>query len=196
MNCEVAFKLLCKDRLTPAEQILLEAHLGGCSACGSKFRFLNESLPLLKEEVFPPPSDFTQKVMLKINSSVKKPAGKEITAQSRFFSLLPRAAFAAAAIIIGFIFLKPQSTVAVTFKIMEPGAHTVALAGDFNNWDTESLKLKKRNGSWKTKTALPRGRFQYAFIIDGEKWVADPYSKDYMDNGYGSRNSIIDTTNL
>lgn len=194
MNCEAAFELMCKDRLTQPEEILLKAHLGGCSACGKKFLLLNESLPLLKEEVLPPPADFTEKVMLKISSSVKRPAWKEITARSRFFSLLPPAA-AAAVIVIGFIFLKPRPT-AVTFKIQDSNAHTVALAGDFNNWDTESLKLKKQNGFWKTKTRLPQGRFQYAFVIDGEKWVADPYAKDYMDNGYGSRNSIIDTTNL
>ena len=196
MNCEAAVELMCRDRLTRPEEVLLEEHLSGCSVCGDKFLLLNESLPLLKEEVSPPPSDFTEKVMLKIESSAEKPAREETTARSRFFSLLPSAA--AAAIVIGFIFLKPADTgtIAVTFKIQDSTARTVALAGDFNNWDTEALKLKKRNGVWKTKTALPRGRFQYAFVIDGEKWVADPSAKDYMNNGYGSRNSIIDTTNL
>src|SRR5205807_2349217 len=41
--------------------------------------------------------------------------------------------------------------------------------------------------------ALPQGHHQYAFVVDGEQWVADPAAPG-VDDGFGRRNSMVAVT--
>ncbi len=79
-----------------------------------------------------------------------------------------------------------------TFKIEADIAKEVFIAGDFNNWNTSSHKLKKdKKGIWSIKIALPKGRYEYKFIVDGV-WVTDPNCKKEVKNPFGSFNSVIE----
>lgn len=52
-------------------------------------------------------------------------------------------------------------------------AQTVFLAGDFTEWKTKAIELKKENGVWTTIAEIPKGAHQYKFIVDGI-WMTDP----------------------
>ncbi len=52
-------------------------------------------------------------------------------------------------------------------------AHDVRLAGSFNNWNPEDLKLTKTTQGWEIPYVLAPGNYEYKFIVDNE-WIRDP----------------------
>ncbi len=92
-------------------------------------------------------------------------------------------------LIYALILLGPRPTPnGVEFSIYAPYAESVYIAGDFNNWNTSQLPLKKDElGVWKRVIYLPPGRYEYKFIVDGE-YVADPMNPTTA-GAYG--NSVI-----
>jgi hypothetical protein len=80
----------------------------------------------------------------------------------------------------------------VRFQLAAPGAHTVALVGDFNDWSKYAIVLKPADkpGVWTASVPLTRGRHEYAFIVDGKRWVADPYALTHRDE-YDVESSVI-----
>lgn len=88
-----------------------------------------------------------------------------------------------------------DNVVFVRFVLYAPGAKRVSVAGTFNQWNQEAapLVLAGQDGVWTTTLALPVGQHQYAFVVDGERWVADPAAPAVGD-GFGRRNSVIAVT--
>ena len=81
----------------------------------------------------------------------------------------------------------------VRLVLMEPGAQSVALVGDFNGWDPTRTPLARRDGGvWTATLTLPPGRYHYMFLIDGQRWVSDPLAEETSLDGFGSRNSVLD----
>lgn len=80
----------------------------------------------------------------------------------------------------------------VRFVLYAPDARRVALAGTFNEWDATATPLIRGTeaGVWITTVALPLGQHQYSFVIDGERWVADP-AAPRVDDGFGRANSVL-----
>ena len=85
----------------------------------------------------------------------------------------------------------PES-VYVKFVLYAPGAHQVSVAGTFNQWDAQATPLAPAGapGLWAATLSLPVGQHQYAFVVDGRRWVADPTAPG-VDDGFGRRNSVI-----
>jgi 1,4-alpha-glucan branching enzyme len=78
----------------------------------------------------------------------------------------------------------------VGFEFLAPEAQEVALAGDFNDWDINSLPMKKtRKGNWKIRIALSPGKHEYLFWVDGF-WQGDPKAEDRVPNPFGGWNSL------
>jgi 5'-AMP-activated protein kinase regulatory beta subunit len=78
----------------------------------------------------------------------------------------------------------------VKFSFFAPEAESVQLAGDFNNWNSSTIPLKKRaDGFWEIEMQLNSGAYEYRFIVDG-RWEDDPQAADSVVNPYGSRNSV------
>ncbi|MEJ2656171.1 MAG: glycogen-binding domain-containing protein, partial [Desulfobacterales bacterium] len=74
-----------------------------------------------------------------------------------------------------------------------PEATSVKIVGNFNNWipaDASTMKRKK-DGTWTKSFFLAPGVYQYRFVVDG-KWVEDKNNSKFVDNSYGSRNSVIE----
>ncbi len=94
-------------------------------------------------------------------------------------------------------FLKSKPICKVTFELPAQavnGATTVALAGEFNNWDVSAQTLKKqKDGSYKTTVELPvGGEYQYRYILDGTTWENDWAADKYVANGIaGEENSVV-----
>jgi len=88
-----------------------------------------------------------------------------------------------------------RDSVFVRFVLYAPGARHVAVAGTFNQWDGSAAPLVRAgaSGVWTTTLALPVGQHQYAFLVDGERWIADP-AAPAIDDGFGRRNSMVAVT--
>jgi len=81
----------------------------------------------------------------------------------------------------------------VEFSVYVPRAHKVYIAGDFNNWSklADPLYDEDHDGVWKIVLPLKPGRYEYKFIIDDDKWIADPGNPHQVDDGFGGRNSVV-----
>jgi 1,4-alpha-glucan branching enzyme len=81
----------------------------------------------------------------------------------------------------------------VSFVIYAPGAQSVALVGDFNGWDVAATPLfpTGSSGAWVVSVPLPPGRYRYAFLIDGARWLADPGAPRAPDDDFGTPNSVL-----
>jgi hypothetical protein len=77
----------------------------------------------------------------------------------------------------------------VQFRISTEGARQVALVGDFSGWEGRPLE-EVAPGVWTTTIPLEPGLYDYAFIIDGERWQLDPLAPAVAD-GFGGANSRI-----
>src|SRR6185369_15545329 len=65
---------------------------------------------------------------------------------------------------------------AVRLVFLAPKASSVAIAGSFNRWDPQKNPLSgpNRKGVWAVTLELPEGRYEYLFVVDGNKWLPDP----------------------
>jgi 1,4-alpha-glucan branching enzyme len=81
----------------------------------------------------------------------------------------------------------------VRFEFIAPTASSVAVAGSFNRWDPRKNPLSgpDKKGAWSVTLELPEGRYEYLFVVDGNKWLPDPGTPS-VDDGLGGRNSIIE----
>jgi 1,4-alpha-glucan branching enzyme len=77
------------------------------------------------------------------------------------------------------------------FSFYAPEATEVYLAGEFNNWDTHALPMKKnRDGTWKKRIKLSSGCHEYKLMMDGF-WVQDIPEANSVPNPFGTLNNII-----
>ncbi len=81
----------------------------------------------------------------------------------------------------------------VEFSIRVDSATEVALIGSFNNWQTQGYRLNPSGTErvWTISVPLPRGRHEYAFVLDKTRIVPDPAALLHQDDGFGNINSII-----
>lgn len=83
--------------------------------------------------------------------------------------------------------------VATRFVLIAPTATSVAVTGDFLNWDPKGVQLKPvgSTGTWAAEMALAPGVHHYVFIIDGTEWSPDPNAPSQVDDGFGQKNSVL-----
>jgi hypothetical protein len=78
--------------------------------------------------------------------------------------------------------------VRVQFVLVAPDAKSVAVVGDFNDWNPSATPLESARGMWSSETVVTAGRHDYAFVIDGTRWIADPSAPrapaDELGGGY------------
>jgi len=121
------------------------------------------------------------------------------------FRLIGAAATAALVLFFAFTFIfntpvtSPICSAEVQFslRINDNKAHTVAIAGDFNNWDPRmnTLEDPEGDGIWTATLKLEPGRYEYMFVMDGEKWLPDPNALRYVKDGFGNKNAILEINN-
>lgn len=86
-----------------------------------------------------------------------------------------------------------EEMVWVRFVYVNDNAESISIAGDFNNWEPDTLTKQQVNGQsvWTGFFSMPRGEHKYMFVVNGEKWVTDPLANMYQDDGFGNKNAII-----
>lgn len=122
--------------------------------------------------------------------------------------IVPFGASAAALIIVALIFLGRAPDVkdtaqtlmgvkklraAVTFTLNMPDASNVEVIGSFNQWTPNGFRMDwdERRGLWVLSVPLERGRYEYAFLVDGKTILPDPKAVMQQDDGFGNKNSIL-----
>jgi len=86
----------------------------------------------------------------------------------------------------------PSSEQLVTFSLYAPQAHSVAVAGSFNNWTPGAFSLKKDfSGTWTGAIRLKPGTYQYRFFVD-KQWADDPNAKKTAGNEFGTKNAVLE----
>lgn len=84
-----------------------------------------------------------------------------------------------------------STTRSVEFSFRAPEAKQVCIAGTFNDWNTSSLPMKKdKDGTWRIKVSLCRGKYEYKYIVDGS-WASDLTSTELVPNPFGTDNCVI-----
>jgi len=80
----------------------------------------------------------------------------------------------------------------VTFVLVAPQARSVALAGDFNDWDASRVLMRREaSGLWTVDVPLTPGRYRYVFVVDGRRFVADPAAPRAVGDDFGTPTSVV-----
>lgn len=161
-----------------------------------------------------PAPDVTAAVMSQIGSLEPLPAPAELGLFGRLTALLwspreiairPVYAFGAAVAVVMLAWLpwsseRPapavltvtepaQAQVFVQFRL-DAAASRVQLAGSFTNWEPRYELRQSGPGVWTITVPLTEGVHDYAFVVDGGRWVPDPHAAQIGD-GFGGTNSRI-----
>ena len=74
-----------------------------------------------------------------------------------------------------------------------PGARSVDVVGPFTDWRSGVIPLRDddHDGVWSAVVVLPTGAHEYMFVVDGERWVADPLAGRYVSDGFGRQNALL-----
>jgi 1,4-alpha-glucan branching enzyme len=78
----------------------------------------------------------------------------------------------------------------VKFKIETEADSEVYVCGSFNDWNPKKNKLRLKDGVYTTSVLLPKGKYEYKFVINGT-WCVDPECLEWIPNGVGSLNSVV-----
>ena len=79
------------------------------------------------------------------------------------------------------------------FRVKFAEASRVQVAGDFNGWSPLGTPLLRGDTpeAWRTSLPLPRGRYRYRFVVDGQ-WTCDPHNQQIEQNEFGDYNSVLE----
>lgn len=94
-------------------------------------------------------------------------------------------------------YLKSKAVCKVTFKISKDEAHEaskVSLVGDFNDWDTAAVPMKKlKDGSFTATLELEKDQnYQFKYLLDDKEWENDWAADAYVPSPVSySDNSVV-----
>lgn len=79
------------------------------------------------------------------------------------------------------------------FVYIDENAESIAVAGDFSDWDPIPLTKQEINGEqvWTGLVSMARGEHRYMFVKDGETWLTDPLAPVQREDGFGNKNAVI-----
>ena len=82
---------------------------------------------------------------------------------------------------------------AVQFALVAPDAQQLALVGDFNSWDAQATPMTRdaSTGAWAVSVRLAQGRYLYAFVADGKRWIPDPHAPLASTDDFAHQNSVL-----
>jgi hypothetical protein len=172
----------------------LAEHASRCRECAVR---LEAARRLLAPDGGGAPADLTERVWTAVRVSGAGPRRKPApaSAATRRLRLVAAAAVVVVAVATGLIMGRGQGdVVTVRLTLEAPGARRVSVVGDWNGWkpDADRLVERARRGVWEGTVRLRRLReYRYQFLVDGERWVPDPAAPVSIDDGFGSRSSVL-----
>ena len=91
-------------------------------------------------------------------------------------------------------YAKTGTTCRVTFELpKEVQADRACVCGDFNDWSvTEHPMAKRKDGHFSVTIPLAASRsYRYRYLLDGERWENDWDADAYVENDFGTEDSLI-----
>ena len=80
----------------------------------------------------------------------------------------------------------------VQFLLEAPAATSVAVAGDFSDWQPSfTLDDLDGDGVWSGRVPVRPGVHGYMFVVDETEWRTDPNAGRYQDDGFGNQNAVL-----
>lgn len=181
--------------LIPSQREMLEDHIRDCASCGA---LLGELKRLDQELVDFPQVDAPEGLSRRILEAIprrEQPVRRWRPAHPVVGMLLA----AMAVVAVGFFFGAryagqqgdPLREVEIVFHA--PGVSSVAVVGDFNEWDPgkHGMTRSGEDGTWRIRLKLAPGVYEYGFLIDGQDWAKDPLAKEFLADGFGGENSVL-----
>lgn len=196
------------QRIAPQTLEGIQAHLARCPVCARRYGFL---LPLLERD-----AGLLEKVPLALNtrtapdtdtimadiSGLSSSYGKERRSGKPHRSLRTFVPWVAAAALLVLLPLgyfvyasRNADMVTVRFVLEAPGASTVMVSGNFNQWSSRDIPLKPEGDgkTWSATVKLKRSfEYRYNFVIDNQTWIADPNAAVSIDDDFGGKVSLLD----
>lgn len=89
---------------------------------------------------------------------------------------------------------RAEGRVDVTFSFAAPaGVETVTLAGTFNGWNRFAHPMQDPDGDgvFTIVISLKPARYEYKFVVDGQRWYHDPNATESAPDGFGGKNSVL-----
>jgi hypothetical protein len=202
-------------RLGPASSAALDAHFATCDPCRRQAHLLDWIGDVMENHRRAAPPGFADRVLRSVAG--RTPAAVLVRRQAPMpylagWRLVPAAAgVALVAALLAMALLRPsvphvpaapaapiastEPRVRVELELAKADARSVAVAGDFNEWQIDASKMTRgADGVWRIRLELPPGRYQYVFVIDDDRWMADPRASTVVDSGFSGTNSVLDVS--
>lgn len=91
-------------------------------------------------------------------------------------------------------FFKTKDEAEVTFEFSRDNVTSVALVGEFTDWQPVKMPFNKKLKVFRTKVRLPKeGRFHFRYLLDEKDWENDAEADEYLPNDFGTVNSVVVT---
>jgi 1,4-alpha-glucan branching enzyme len=144
-------------------------------------RWLDRTVGELRAPV-PVPAGFEARVVAAVRRS----------GQRRLTAVVGGTALAAASLFAAVAFTLARQS-GIEFQIDLPAARAVSIVGDFNDWDRGRTPLVRVDGTarWRARIPLADGLYRYAFLVDGQRLVADPAHPVAPDPDFGTEVSLV-----
>jgi len=69
-------------------------------------------------------------------------------------------------------------------------AASVCLAGNFNNWDRQKIRMQRVATGWALDAFIGAGTHLYKYVVDGS-WLTDPGNAERLPDGHDGFNSVL-----
>ncbi|MBE0618183.1 MAG: zf-HC2 domain-containing protein [Proteobacteria bacterium] len=207
MRCrefDVLWAARLEGRLLPAEAARVDAHVASCVECGRLAASLEEletRLEILGEEETVPPAHLATRIrahLEEVRQGRRWPFLRLFSAKWLLVGTSASLAFFAGLLAREVYRLNEwfRAQGSVQQVVLEyPGAESedVRLVGDFNGWGRTPgpVRMQRREGRWVFQVELSPGRYQYAFLVDGKRWLPDPGAPSMIPDGFGGANSVL-----
>jgi len=181
-----------------------ESHESGASRLkdsdAQRLSLYRERLELLERHREEVPDDFVDRVMAAL------PDRRRLTWPERLSSLwpegrrwiLPAVAGALVTLItmlgVTFIEYAPgPRLVAVTFEVYAPAVKKIEMVGSFSEWKEGGFAFKGPDavGYWGCRLTLPPGRYEYLFLVDGDRLIMGQDDGSHRPDGFGYKNNVL-----
>lgn len=81
----------------------------------------------------------------------------------------------------------------ILFTLHDDSAQQVQVLGSWDSWQAPGLPMEQIvPGFWQAAQPLPvTGRYEYKFLLDGRRWIADPANPTKAWDGFNDFNSVV-----
>lgn len=195
---EISNDLPCREQRVPTDHD---------SAEDPELHRLHESIRLMPD--LPPPDVLLRSVMHSVRTQ-RLPMWTRLMRWARSpcsITFTPLRAAPLAAAVIGICFALAyqvsykekvplavlERRVPVVLTLRSPEAKSVSVIGSFNGWQAQACEPQAFDGEthWTVTLSLPSGRYEYAFVVDGERIVPDPGAGLHEEDGFGNQNAVL-----